>query len=785
MKKLSLRFSQVWACVLGVCLVVASSANANEEARKRLALVIGNSSYASAPLANPANDAKAMAETLRQLGFEVSSHTDLDSTGMKQAIRQFGASLLDNKAGAALFYYAGHGVSLKGLNYLVPVDLELGSVSEIEDNAISADMILRRLEESNADIGFVVLDACRNNPFGKTASRALQITEGGLSRMDVPSGALVAYATSPGSVASDGTGQNGLYTTFLMRNMRMPGLTAEQVFKRTREDVEKESMNAQSPREESSLKGADFYFLPLDKARKVNPEAMELAYWESIKASSDVNDFKAYLAEYPKGKFATLAKNNLDNLSKLIGRDPVLGQLGTAYAALDKGDTKTAEAIFKELTQSRRGDDKARGLEGLAQIALNRNDLIQAGAWVDESLKLRPKSSTALFIKARVSFAQGDLGAVKSLLASATSNQTQADFPWQKAQAMVSSGNLLRTSDPAAARKSYEGAMKLDAQSVEAVTNLATLLRDGGQHEQALALLKQSGNVTAMDRIADSLAYQIQQDLINKNDQARQKQIDDSVKELMARQRETATSAVKGDGWTTPPIAISVIGFQEKSSPMVGRIGLDGLLGQELERVLRAENALVVDRALIDKVLNELKLGSSSLADPETQLQLGRLTAARLIAVGNLYRLNGKEVVSFRLIDTETTQVVHSVTETVAGQIDPTTLSEKLAKAAAAVVTSRYPSKGRLAMVEGEEIIVNLGSKHGILPGDLFNVLGEPKVVEFQGKVIGRRDADLGRLRIANVEDQMAFAVPVERKGEWAANLRIQRLSTPAPTPSR
>lgn len=740
---------------------------------KRLALVIGNANYSYAPLENTVNDANAMASTLEALGFEVIKQTNLNFEGMKQVIRDYGKKLLANTGSTGLFFFAGHGVSVKGVNYLVPIGEGFSSESDIEDGAVNIDMVMRRLEEGNTNIGFIILDACRNNPFAETASRSLHMRGRGLARMDAPSGTLVAYATAPGSTASDGDGKNGLYTSHLIHNLRLPGLTAEQVFKRTREEVEKDSMNEQSPREESSLKGADFYFLPVDKARVVNPEAVELTYWDTIKSSADPSDYQQYLKDYPDGKFASLAKISLKRLSTA---SPGVSQAGVAYTALNRGDSIHAEDLFKRLAESSRADDKARGLEGLADLALGKGDLAQATQLIDNALKLRPQSSTGLFLKARIADAKGDTKAVSNLLASATSSRAEADFPWQKAEALVAKGNLQRSDNPVEAKQAYEAAMKLDTQSVEAVTNLATLLRDGGQPEKALDLLKKSGNVTAMDRIADSLAYQIQQDLQNKNDQARQKQIDESVKELMARQKETR-GAPTGDGWTTPPIVISVLGFAEKSSPLVGRIGMDSLLGQELERVLRAENVLVVDRALIDKVLNELKLGSSSLADPETQLKLGRLTAARLIAVGNLYHLNGKDVVSYRLIDTETTQIVHAMTENISGQMDPTVLSETLAKATAGTVAGRYPTKGRIAMVNGDEIILNLGSKHGLLPGNIYQVLGEPKVIEFQGKIIGKKDADLGQVRIASVEEQMAYAVPVERKGDWESNLRVQQVN--------
>jgi hypothetical protein len=215
------------------------------------------------------------------------------------------------------------------------------------------------------------------------------------------------------------------------------------------------------------------------------------------------------------------------------------------------------------------------------------------------------------------------------------------------------------------------------------------------------------------------------------------------------------------------------LGFQDLGNSLGGRIGTDVLLGQELARELSTRNVLVVDRALIDKVLAELKLGASSLADPDTQLRLGRLTAARLIAVGRLFNLNGKALVSFRLIDTETSQVVLNRTEDAGAAVDPIAMSERLARLAASEVLGKYPAKGRIVSLDGEAVVINLGKKNGIATGDVFNVLGEGTPVVFNGKVLGTHDTVLGRLRVSAVDDQMAYAVPLERSGSWAANLRL------------
>lgn len=219
------------------------------------ALIIGNSSYSDAPLRNPANDAKAIAVELKKLGFDVMSYTNLNKISMKNAIREFEEKVNENK-GVAVFYYAGHGLQANGSNWLVPVDAKIEREYDIEDVCVKADMVLRMLEINNNPMNIVILDACRNNPFavsGRSLSRGLAQPE------NAPKGSIIAFATAPGKTASDGDGANGLYTQELIKALRKPGLSVEQIFKEVRVNVINISKNQQTPWENSSLLG-DFYF---------------------------------------------------------------------------------------------------------------------------------------------------------------------------------------------------------------------------------------------------------------------------------------------------------------------------------------------------------------------------------------------------------------------------------------------------------------------------------------------------------------------------------------------
>lgn len=233
---------------------VASLAAVPAAAEAKVALVIGNAAYPVGSLRNPVNDATAMAKRLKAAGFDVTLRTNVTQREMTRAVSQFGEALKPGSVG--LFYYAGHGMQVRGRNFLVPVDAQILSEASARSEAVDLDLVLEQL--GPARLGVVILDACRNNPFeGKFRSGS----GNGLAQVDAPKGTLLAYATAPGKVASDGEGEHGLYTAELLKAMDMPGAKVEEVFKSVRVNVIKATSGLQVPWESSSLTG-DFYFRP-------------------------------------------------------------------------------------------------------------------------------------------------------------------------------------------------------------------------------------------------------------------------------------------------------------------------------------------------------------------------------------------------------------------------------------------------------------------------------------------------------------------------------------------
>lgn len=229
----------------------------------RVALVIGNGGYRNAPLANPLNDARAMADSLRRMGFKVASLENASLREMSEAVRQFGDAL---QGGVGLFYYAGHGVQVKGRNFLVPVDADIQREDEVPYKAFDVSQVLAKMEAAKNPLNIVILDACRNNPVaqpqtGAGASRSVRLGSGLAAPSELGKGAttgagtLLAYATAPGQVALDGDSENSPFSAALARHIGTPGLEVQVMLTRVRAEVVAATKGAQVPWSSTSLLG--------------------------------------------------------------------------------------------------------------------------------------------------------------------------------------------------------------------------------------------------------------------------------------------------------------------------------------------------------------------------------------------------------------------------------------------------------------------------------------------------------------------------------------------------
>ena len=222
---------------------------------RRTALVIGNGAYAVGPLQNAVKDATDITAMLRRLSFEVTLLQNAPLQEMEDAVNAFNLRL--REGGMGLFYFAGHGVQADGENYLIPIKARIDRQQDVRYQALPMGRVIGAMEDANNGLNLLILDACRNMPF----SRSWRSSQGGLAAPPTARGMLIAYATSPGGMAADGAGENGVYTKYLLQTMALPGLSIEQVFKQVRYGVVAETEGKQTPWESSSLLG-DFAFMP-------------------------------------------------------------------------------------------------------------------------------------------------------------------------------------------------------------------------------------------------------------------------------------------------------------------------------------------------------------------------------------------------------------------------------------------------------------------------------------------------------------------------------------------
>jgi hypothetical protein len=312
----------------------------------KVALVIGNSKYKDAPeLKNPANDAKGVGEALKAAGFAVTTKLDTGREELVQAIRDY-VNAMEKQKAVGLFYFAGHGVQLDWRNYMLPVDAVIDKIEDVAKQSVDIARLMEGLTKASNPMNVIILDACRENPFGN----AKQPAQKGLSQMDAPNHTFLAYATSPGNVASDGEGANGLYTENLLREMRVAEAKIEDVFKRVRLGVRRASKGAQVPWESTSLED-DFWFMPPKELKKISDSERErmfredAALWDRVKAATTSGPLEDYLRRYPNGSFSELAQLRLDQLLARQGEKKIeiASQVGNPYS---KGSA-TADTRYK------------------------------------------------------------------------------------------------------------------------------------------------------------------------------------------------------------------------------------------------------------------------------------------------------------------------------------------------------------------------------------------------------------------------------------------------------
>jgi hypothetical protein len=340
-------------------------------AEKRVALVVGNANYVHvARLDNPANDARLMAGTLRDLGFALIGDRaliDLDKAAFDGAVQLFGKQL--QGADVGLFYYAGHGIQVRGANYLVPVGANPTREADIDFEMLDIALVLRQMEAAGTRLNLVILDACRNNPF---KGRGLRAATGGLAQIVAPEGTLISFATQPGNVALDGYGEHSPYTRALAETIQRPGLDIFRTFNEVGLAVKRATAGAQQPWVSSSPISGNFYFAsasppptqlpggsgyPTDGSTSPASDAEKA--WHETKSTTNVAVLEEFIRRFGSTFYGSLARARLVELrgpQRLSAVPEVAGANSTVqafYTALAAGDgDAAARLVIPEKRQS-------------------------------------------------------------------------------------------------------------------------------------------------------------------------------------------------------------------------------------------------------------------------------------------------------------------------------------------------------------------------------------------------------------------------------------------------
>ena len=387
-------------------------------AEKRVALVLGNSAYQNvAPLSNPVNDSTRIAATLKEAGFDVvDSRRDLSAIDTRRALRDFADRARD--ADIAVVYYAGHGIEVDGGNYLIPVDAKLERDTDVYDEALSLDRILVAMEPAKK-LRLVILDACRDNPFSRTMKRtvASRAIGQGLAKVEPTSpNVLIAYSAKAGSTAADGDGKNSPFTAALSQHLTKPGLDVRRAFGFVRDEVLKTTGNKQEPFVYGSLGGDDVPLVPAPArpaaAAPATPalsaQAEARRDYELALQIGNKSALNAFLAQYPDGFYASLAKLQLD---KLTAEDTRVAATEKARQAeqerarlaaegAQKAQQAKAEAEAKAAEQARIAAEKAKVVAQEQAAAAEQKRLVAEKAVADKAAADKAASEKAAADKA-------------------------------------------------------------------------------------------------------------------------------------------------------------------------------------------------------------------------------------------------------------------------------------------------------------------------------------------------------------------------------------------------
>ena len=442
------------------------------------------------------------------------------------------------------------------------------------------------------------------------------------------------------------------------------------------------------------------------------------------------------------------------------------------YAALKEADTRKAEDIFTDISRHDK-EGEVLGKEGLAAVYKKQNQNEKALQMVRDVEKKAPERSYVHVIKGDILYSQNRKAEAETEYRTAVDKKVAE--PYHDAVRYNQLGRFYAKSHKnKEAQKLYEKAVAIDPYYVEGTTNKGLSYEKEGKWDQALKSYQQALVVDKNDLYAGVLAKRAQEMLALQKDTERKKRMDLLIKDLVARFNSQKGEKPPEDTWTSRPMILTFVDFEEKGG-LSEREGFSTIITSELTSDLNASGRVkVVERLLMERLLEELNLGSSELANPETALKLGKVLAAKLIGTGSLYNLPQETLFTFRLIDTETSEIPQLTTK----QLGPRSSLDKelfsLNREILKTVISKYPLRGYLVKVTGEGAMINLGSRQGVVSGTRFDVVEEGETMVFKGKTLHSSPKSVGQVEVLRVEPDISHVKFISRQRPLKADDKIQ-----------
>jgi len=441
---------------------------------------------------------------------------------------------------------------------------------------------------------------------------------------------------------------------------------------------------------------------------------------------------------------------------QLIKKEPAKGMMIQAYAALQEGDSQKAEELFSDLKREP-GQGEILGEEGLVAVYAKKGQTAKALQLAEEVEKKAPDRGFVNTVKGNIYFSKNMPEKAEAEYRKSMAKKDSEMF--QRANGYNQLGRFYaEKGEYKKSRELYDRSIELDPGYIDATSNKGYTYEKEGRWDLALDQYRKTLQSNPGDVFTSALTQNAQTMLAMQKDAGERQRIDQLVKDLSERfKSQEKNRQGDEDSWTSRPMILTFLNIDEKGG-LSERDGFSTVLTSQLASMLNGSGRVqVVDRVLVQRLLEELNLGTSALADPETALQLGRVLAAKLIGTGSLYFMPDTTLLNLRLLDTETTVIAKVITTQFGREVSLEKELNTLNRDLLSSIIEKYPLQGYIVQVDDQEVLINLGQKQGFTLGSKVEVIEEQKPVEYRGKILRGTAKPVGEIEITRVEADLSY----------------------------